>query len=373
MKGGFLRARILLQREDFSVMEQTLLEETLGEIRPLDRKVEPEARRRLDQLTKPQGSLGRLEDLALRVACIQGEVPPRLGRKLIFVFAADHGIAEEGVSAYPKEVTAQMTYNFLNGGAAINVLARHFDVEIRVVDVGIDHEFPPLKGLHSVKVRRGTSNFARGAAMTRDEALESVVTGIRLAREAASPDLFLLGAGEMGIGNTSSAAAVSAALTGISVSEIAGRGTGIDLSAWQRKVAAIERGLALNRPDPVDPLDVLAKVGGLEIGAIAGLILGAAAQRIPFILDGYICTAAALLAHRFHPAVGEFLFASHRSAESGHPALLRYLNLSHLLDLGMRLGEGTGACIAMGMVEAAVKILGEMATFETAGIAGKGA
>jgi nicotinate-nucleotide--dimethylbenzimidazole phosphoribosyltransferase len=347
------------------------LEKTLQKIFPVDRSIEPEAQRRLDQLTKPQGSLGRLEELALRVACIQGENPPRLGRKLIFVFAADHGITGEGVSAYPSAVTAQMTYNFLNGGAAINVLARHFNVDVEVADVGVDHEFPPLQGLHALKIRRGTTNFARGPAMTRKEALQSVETGIRLAERAASRDLFLLGAGDMGIGNTSSAAAVCSALTGIPVRDITGRGTGIDASTWQRKITAIESGLAINRPDPGDPLDILAKVGGLEIGAITGLVLGAAAHRIPLILDGYIPTAAALLARLFNPSVGDILLSSHLSAESGHRVMLDYLRLSPLLDLGMRLGEGTGACIAMGLVEAAVKILREMATFETAGVAGK--
>ena len=347
------------------------LQQTLKKILPVDRSIEPEAHRRLDQLTKPQGSLGKLEELALHVACIQGENPPRVGQKLIFIFAADHGIVGEGVSAYPSEVTTQMTYNFLNGGAAINVLARQFNVDVKVVDMGVDHEFPPLKGLHSLKVKRGTSNFARGPAMTREEALQSVETGIRLAEGAASSNLFLLGAGDMGIGNTSSAAAICSALTGISVGDITGRGTGIDSSTWQRKVAAIDKGLALNRPNPDDPLDVLAKVGGLEIGAITGLILGSAAHRTPLVLDGYISTAAALLAHRFNPSVGEFLFASHLSAESGHRAMLDHLMLSPLFDLGMRLGEGTGACIAMGLIEAAVKIMREMATFETAGIAGK--
>ncbi len=347
------------------------LQQALKKILPVDRSIEPEAQRRLDQLTKPKGSLGKMEELALRVACIQGEIPPRLGRKLIFVFAADHGIVEEGVSAYPSKVTAQMTYNFLNGGAAINVLGRHFGVDVEVVDVGVDHEFSSLKGLHSLKIRRGTSNFARGPAMTREEALQSVETGIRLAQDAASQNLFLLGAGDMGIGNTSSAAAICSALTGISVRDITGRGTGIDSSTWQHKVAAIETGLSLNRPNPKDPLDVLAKIGGLEIGAIAGFILGAAAHHMPLILDGYISTAAAILAHGLNPSVGDILFASHLSAESGHRAMLDHLKLSPLLDLGMRLGEGTGACIAMGLVEAGVKILREMATFETARVAGK--
>jgi nicotinate-nucleotide--dimethylbenzimidazole phosphoribosyltransferase len=348
-----------------------LLDQTLKKIRPLDRSLEAEVQKHLDQLTKPQGSLGRLEELARQVSYIQGSVPPRLGRKVIYVFAADHGIVEEGVSAYPGEVTAQMTYNFLNNGAAINVLARQFGVEIKIVDIGVNHDFPSVPGLHSLKIRKGTANFARGPAMTREEAVQSLETGIRLAEEAAGQEIFLLGAGDMGIGNTSSAAAIVCALTALPVRQVAGRGTGIDSGTWEAKVNAIERGLVLNLPNPKDPLDVLQKVGGLEIGAIAGLILGAAANHIPFLLDGYICTAAALLAYRFHPAIRDFVIASHASAEAGHRFMLEELGLSPLLDLNMRLGEGTGACIAMGLVEAGVKIAREMATFESAGVAQK--
>ncbi len=348
-----------------------LLEETLERIVPIDRSIEAEAQGLLDQLTKPQGSLGRLEELALRLACIQGEVPPRLGLKLLFVCAADHGIVEEGVSAYPREVTAQMTTNFIQGGAAINVLARHVGVDVRVVDIGVDHDFPPLAGLISLKIRRGTANFAHGPAMTNQEGRRAVEAGIRLAMESASPDLFLLGVGDMGIGNTSSAAAIFAALTGASVREVTGRGTGIDSPTWERKITAIERGLALNQPDPADPIDILAKVGGLEIGAMTGLILGAAASRMPLVLDGYISTASALLAHRLSPDVSDFLFASHTSAESGHQKMLDDLHLSPLLNLEMRLGEGSGACIAMGLMEASVKVAREMATFNTAGVGKK--
>jgi nicotinate-nucleotide--dimethylbenzimidazole phosphoribosyltransferase len=345
-----------------------LLEEVVEKIRPLDLSIEPEAQRRLDSLTKPQGSLGRLEELARRIACIQGQVPPHLGRKLLFVFAADHGITEEGVSAYPKEVTAQMTYNFLDGGAAISVLARHYGVEVKVADVGVDHEFPKLGNLRQLKVRRGTNNFARGPAMTRAQAVQCVETGIRLVEEVASENLLLLGAGEMGIGNTSSAAAICSALTGRPARDIAGRGTGIDSQTWERKVAAIERGLQLNHPDPNDALDVLSKVGGLEIGAMAGVILGAAAHRIPMILDGYISGAAGLLAMRMSPYSRETLIASHLSGENGHRFILDELCLVPLLDFGMRLGEGTAACIAMGLAEAAVKLVRDMATFRSAGV-----
>jgi nicotinate-nucleotide--dimethylbenzimidazole phosphoribosyltransferase len=345
-----------------------LLNQTIDKISPLDLSIQTEAQKRLDSLTKPQGSLGKLEELARRIAVIQGKVPPRLGRKLLFVFAADHGITQEGVSAYPKEVTAQMTYNFLDGGAAINVLARHHGVDTKVVDVGVDHEFAAPSGLGNYKIRRGTANFAQGQAMTQDEAVRSVELGIRLASEAAAEDLFLLGAGDMGIGNTSSAAAVLCALTGAAAAEVAGRGTGIDDATLGRKIAAIEKGLHMNRPDPRDSLDVLAKVGGLEIGAMTGIILGAAAFRVPIVLDGFISGAAALLAQRFCPMVKDILFASHLSAERGHRLILEELKLAPILDLQMRLGEGTGACILMGLIESAVRIMREMATFESAGV-----
>jgi nicotinate-nucleotide--dimethylbenzimidazole phosphoribosyltransferase len=345
-----------------------LLNQTIDKISPLDLSIQTEAQKRLDSLTKPQGSLGKLEELARRIAVIQGKVPPRLGRKLLFVFAADHGITQEGVSAYPKEVTAQMTYNFLDGGAAINVLARHHGVDTTVLDVGVDHEFAAPSGLRNYKIRRGTANFAQGPAMTQDEAVRSVELGIRLASEAAAEDLFLLGAGDMGIGNTSSAAAVFCALTGAAAAEVAGRGTGIDDATLGRKIAAIEKGLHMNRPDPRDSLDVLAKVGGLEIGAMTGIILGAATFRVPMVLDGFISGAAALLAQRFCPYVKDILFASHLSAERGHRLILEELKLAPILDLQMRLGEGTGACILMGLIESAVRIMREMATFESAGV-----
>jgi nicotinate-nucleotide--dimethylbenzimidazole phosphoribosyltransferase len=348
-----------------------LLDQTLKKIRPVSRLLEAEVRRSLDNLTKPPGSLGRLEETALRIACIQEKNPPTHGPKRLFVFTADHGIAAEGISAYPKEVTAQMTCNFLSGGAGINVLARHFGVEVEVVDMGVDHDFDPSAVLRRRKIRRGTEDFSRGPAMTRAEALQSVETGIELAGAAAAESPFLLGTGEMGIGNTSSAAAIFSALTGLPVSKAAGRGTGIDSATLERKVRLIERGIAISRPDSQDPIDVLSKVGGLEIGAMTGLILGASAHRLPVVLDGFISTAAALLALRLSPQAAEFLFASHLSAEAGHELMLKEIAAVPLFDLRMRLGEGTGACIAMGLIEASVKLLGEMATFESAGVAEK--
>jgi nicotinate-nucleotide--dimethylbenzimidazole phosphoribosyltransferase len=261
-----------------------------------------------------------------------------------------------------------MTYNFLNGGAAINVMARHHGVDTEVVDVGVDFEFPDIDRLHHCKVRRGTANFARGPALTRAEALQAIELGIRLAGEAAAKGLFLAGAGDMGIGNTSSATAIVCALMGVPPAAATGRGTGINDATLARKISAIEKGLELNQPDPNEPLDVLAKVGGLEIAAITGVILGAARSHIPMVLDGFIAGAAALLAQRLCPHVRDFLFASHVSAEPAHRNMLEQLRLGPVLDLGMRLGEGTGACLLMGLIEAAVRIMGEMATFRSAGI-----
>jgi nicotinate-nucleotide--dimethylbenzimidazole phosphoribosyltransferase len=344
------------------------LAETLKEIHPLDRSIESAAQERLDSLTKPHGSLGKLEDLARRIALIQGRVPPRIGRKVLFVFAADHGITQEGVSAYPREVTAQMTTNFLSGGAAINILARHHGVETEVVDVGVDHDFVGLSGLRSCKIRRGTANFSNGPAMTRDEAERAVDLGIYLAREVAQKNVFLLSAGDMGIGNTSSAAAILCAMTGAAAADVVGRGTGIDDETLDRKIAAVDRGLAINRPDANDIFDVLTKVGGLEIAAITGLILGATSLRIPMVLDGFVAGAAALLAQGFSQHVRDILIASHLSAERSHRKMLDELNLTPVLDLSLRLGEGTGACILMGLIEVAVKIMSEMATFKSAGV-----
>jgi nicotinate-nucleotide--dimethylbenzimidazole phosphoribosyltransferase len=263
-----------------------------------------------------------------------------------------------------------MIGNFLNGGAAINVLARHHDVDIEIVDVGIERPLASTGGLRRCKIRRGTANFARGPAMSREEALRAVELGIGLAEEAAQ-GVFLLGAGDMGIGNTTSASAILSALTGASLRDAVGRGTGIDGATFLRKLLAVQKGLDVNRPDPSDPLDVLAKVGGLEIGAMTGVILGAAATRLPMVLDGFIAGAAALLAQRFSPHVRDFLFASHLSAEPGHRLMLKNLQLDPVFDFSMRLGEGTGACLLMGVIEAAVKVMRDMATFESAGVKGK--
>ncbi len=345
-----------------------LLNETLAKIQPVDAALLAAAQAKLDNKTKPLGSLGRLEEFARRFAAISGTLAPETGKKVIFTFAGDHGVVEEGVSAFPKEVTPQMVFNFLRGGAGINVLARHVGAEVRVVDVGVDYDFGPQAGLLLRKVAKGTRNFAKGPAMTREEALAAMEVGIELARHCKSEGVAMVGTGEMGIGNTTPSSAMIAAISGKSVAEVTHRGTGISDSALQNKVRVIEQGLALNNPDPNDPLDVLAKVGGLEIAAIAGLVLGCAAERIPVVVDGFISTAGALIAAELHPTVRDYIFAAHQSVEIGHRFMLERIGAEPILDLQFRLGEGTGAALAMGLIEAGVKVLKEMASFEDAGV-----
>lgn len=346
-----------------------LLDRTLAKILPVSETQLAQAQAKLDNKTKPLGSLGLLEEMARRVAAITGTMTPKIGAKVIYTFAGDHGIVEEGVSAFPKEVTPQMVLNFINGGAGVNVLARHVGAEVRVVDIGVDFDFEPAPGLILKKVARGTRNFAKESAMTREEAVAALEVGIALANQAKEEGISLLGTGEMGIGNTSPSSAIIAAFAGCGVRAVTHRGTGINDSALEHKIEVIERGLALNRPNPEDPLDVLAKVGGLEIAGIAGLILGAAANRIPVLVDGFISTAGALVACEMHPSVRDYLFAAHASVEIGHRMMLERIGAVPILDLKLRLGEGTGAALAMGLVEAAVKVLNEMATFAEAGVA----
>jgi len=326
------------------------------------------ARARLDQLTKPQGSLGRLEELAWRIVEITGEELPAIRRAVVFTLAADHGVVAEGVSAYPQVVTAQMVENFSRGGAAINVLARHATADVVVADLGVAAPLPSRPGLVVKRIGPGTKNMAVGPAMTRGEALAAIEAGIGLVDAERCQGVDLIGTGEMGIGNTTAASAIAAVLTGASVEAVTGRGTGIDETTWQRKVAVIQRALAVNRPDPGDGLDVLAKVGGFEIGGLAGVILAGAARRIPVVLDGFIAGAAALIAHALKPEVRHYLLASHCSAEPGHRAVLARLGLEPYLDLGLRLGEGTGAVLAFSLIRAAVAIYTEMATFKSAGV-----
>lgn len=337
-------------------------------ILPVETALEEEAQKRLDILTKPPGSLGRLEEFAKRLVAITGNTMPEIEKKIVFTFAGDHGVTEEGVSAYPREVTPQMVFNFLSGGAGINVLARHAGADFVVVDMGVDFDFGNTPGLISKKVVSGTGNIRKGPAMSTSEAEKCVETGIGLAQEYAGKGYRLFGNGDMGIGNTTPSAAIASVLTGKPVAHVTGRGTGITGDALQKKIRVIEDSIALNRPSPDDPLDVLAKVGGAEIGGIAGLILGAASMRIPVVVDGFISTAGALLAYSMEPRTKDYMFAAHNSVEPGHRFMLEKIGLTPILDLGLRLGEGTGAALAMLMIEAGLKIYKEMATFGGAGV-----
>src|SRR5512138_485968 len=347
------------------------LTEIITHIPTLDRSAMQAARARQDQLTKPRGSLGRLEELSIQLAGMQADPLPSAERKAVIVMAADHGVALEGVSAYPPEVTAQMVLNFLRGGAAINVLARQAGARVTVVDIGVATELEPLPGLTRRKVMCGTRNQAQGPAMTRMEAEQALQVGVEVLNEEAGRGLDLVATGDMGIGNTTPSSAIAAALTGLPVPQVVGRGTGIDDQTLGRKIEVIERALAVNQPNAKDALDVLHKVGGLEIAGLAGVMIAAARRRIPVVVDGFISTAAAMIAVGLAPRVREYLIAAHRSVEVGHQAMLRHLNLVPLLDLNLRLGEGTGAALAFHLIEASTRILREMATFEEAGVSDK--
>ncbi len=349
------------------------LTEALAQIEDTDAGVAAETQRRLDRLTKPQGSLGRLEELAVQYCAITAERKPAVPRAMVVTFAADHGVVEEGVSAYPRDVTAQMVLNFLRGGAGVNVLARHADVEVRVVDIGVAHDFGPITGLTHRKLMMGTRNMLHTPAMDRTTAEQAVMIGIEIAADAARQGIGLIGTGEMGIGNTTASAAIAAVMTGEAVKDVTGLGTGIDEHGLVRKVSVIERALACHRPDPHDAMDVLSKVGGLEIAGMTGVMLGSAAARVPVVLDGFISGAAAAIAVGLQPRCRQYMIASHRSVERGHRVLLERLQLKPLFDLDLRLGEGTGACLGMGLVQAAIKILTEMATFGEAGVSGRNA
>lgn len=347
------------------------LKAILGSITNTNGKFADEAQNRLDSLTKPQGSLGRLEEFAKQLVAITGSPAPDLDKKVIFTFAGDHGVADEGVSAFPKEVTPQMVMNFIHGGAGINVLARHAGADVMVVDIGVDHDFGELhnEGFLSRKVVSGTKNMRKGPAMTREEAEQCIEAGIAIAHDFAKKGYKIFGTGEMGIANTSPSSAITSVLTGKSVEDITGRGTGINDEVWQNKVQVIRDSINVNAPDSLDPVDVLAKVGGAEIGGIAGLIIGAAANKIPVVIDGFISTAGALIAYLIEPKARDYMFAAHISQEVGHRALLERIGLDPILDLGLRLGEGTGAALAMLVIEAGLKIYKEMATFEEAAVA----
>ena len=326
------------------------------------------ARQRQDSLTKPHGSLGRLEELSIQIAGIRGEVIPKLEHKVIITMAADHGVVAEGVSLYPQEVTRQMVLNFVEGSAAINVLANHIGARIIVVDMGVIGGFQPLPGLLCKMIDFGTKNMAREPAMTRQQAIDALEAGIELVETEKDKGLDIIGTGDMGLGNTTASSAIFAAISGNPVKKATGRGTGIDDKQLTHKIEVIEKALLINKPNPRDPIDILAKVGGFEIGGLAGVILAGAAQRIPIVIDGFISGAAALIASGLSPQVKDYLIAAHVSAEAGHEFLLNFLGLKPLLDLNMRLGEGTGAALGISLAEAAVNILGQMATFAEAGV-----
>lgn len=350
-----------------------VIRQTIAAIRDPDVAAMNWARRRHEQLTKPPGSLGRLEELAIRIVGITGRIPPTIQRKTIVVAAADHGVAEEGVSAYPSEVTAQMVLNFLRGGAAINVLARGVGADVVIVDAGVAADLPDHPNLVRRAVRRGTANFVHGPAMRYDEAEQAIANGIAIATQLREEGVDLLGVGEMGIGNTTAASAITAVITGRPVAEVTGRGTGITVDQLRHKIEVIDRAIRRNQPNPLDPIDVLAKVGGLEIATLVGVMLGGAAGRIPVIVDGFISGAAALVAVALAPQASFSLIAAHSSVEIGHRAILEHLEKAPLLNLDLRLGEGTGAALALPIVEHAVRIINEMATFREAGVSGRSA
>ncbi|MFN3504664.1 MAG: nicotinate-nucleotide--dimethylbenzimidazole phosphoribosyltransferase [Caldimicrobium sp.] len=335
-------------------------------IEPLKEEFFKIAWERLDKLTKPKGSLGRLEELAAQLVAIYEDPFPEIKKKLSFVFACDHGVVEENVSAFPKEVTAQMIYNFLNGGAGINVLARHAGAEVWVVDVGVEKDLSGLPGLISKKVCFGTKNFTKEPAMEREEAIKSIEVGYELTKEALKEGFNLFGIGDMGIGNTTPSSAITSVITGKPVKLVTGRGTGVNDHFYIRKIKAIEKAIELHKPNPDDPIDVLSKVGGAEIGACAGVILACAENKVPVVIDGFITGAGALIAYKINPLTKYYMIASHLSQEPGHKAQLEYMGLSPLLDLNLRLGEGTGAALAFLIIEAALKIYKEMATFDSA-------
>ena len=345
-----------------------LLSDTIKSIGALDEKAMAEARTRQDMLTKPQGSLGRLEELSVQLAGIQGQPIPQIKHKAIITMAGDHGVVAEGVGNWPQEVTAQMVENFLRGGAGINAIARLVDARIVVVDMGVAGKIEDSPRLISRKVAPGTGNMTAGPAMSEEQAMKAIETGIQIVNDEIARGLDIVGTGDMGIGNTTASSAICAVITGKPAAEVTGRGTGISDEQLAHKIEIVNKALEINRPDPAKPLDVLTKVGGFEIGGLAGVMLAAAAQRIPVVIDGFISGAAALIATSLAPGLKNFLIGGHLSAEGGHRIMLEYMGLSPLLDLGMRLGEGTGAALGIFLSETACLVLAEMATFAEAGV-----
>jgi len=345
------------------------LNETISKIERIDYSLAEKTQKRLDNLTKPKGSLGRLEELAKQVVEITKNENPPVKNKVIFTMAGDHGVVREGVSAFPSEVTAQMVYNFLRRGAGINVLAEHAGARVVVVDMGVAEKLKnENKELKVKKINFGTRNMAEGPAMTKEEAVRSIETGIEVFEEELPNGIDIIGTGEMGIGNTTPSSAIAAVMTGKAVEDVTGRGTGIDDKALAHKVEVIKKVIEVNKPVPKDAIDVLYKIGGFEIGGLVGVILAAASKRVPVVIDGFISGAAGLIAYQLEPKVKDYMVAAHCSVEQGHKIILDYIGLKPLLDLDLRLGEGTGAALAMNIVEAAVKILTDMATFQSASV-----
>ncbi len=340
---------------------------TLANIRPLDAETMCLAEDRLDSLTKPQGSLGKLERIVVQLAGIRATFPLTPQRKAIVVMAGDHGVCEEGVSAFPQEVTPQMVLNFLGGGAAVNVLARHAGADVVCVDMGMKKDVAHERLLVR-KIRQGTGNIARGPAMSRGEAVQTIESGIAVVEELVVAGYGAFATGEMGIGNTTPSAAMLAVLGDIDIALAVGRGTGVDDEGLVCKREAVQRAIDVNAPEAADPLDVLTKLGGLEIAGLVGVVLGAAANRCPVVIDGFIATVAALTAYRIAPQSRDYMIASHLSEEKGHRSALELLGLAPMLHLDMRLGEGTGAALGMSVIDAAVKVMNEMATFTDAGV-----
>ena len=342
----------------------------VGEIENIDQKAMEKAAARQDQLTKPPGSLGKLEEISVKLAGIVGQPVFNIEGKHIFTLAADHGVAKTRVSPYPQEVTAQMVLNFLNGGAAISVLANHIGAELIVVDMGVASDLPDVPGFINVKIAYGTNNIAEGPAMAEEQAWACLYQGIRLVEELPS-GFRLVGLGDMGIGNTTPSSAITSVITETEPQVVTGPGTGLDAEGVRYKASVIDKAIKINKPDRQNGIDVLAKVGGFEIGGLAGVIIGCARRKFPVLLDGFITTAAALIATTVTPLAQNYLFASHMSAEPGHRVALDYLGLDPILQLNMRLGEGTGAALGMSIVEASAKILSTMKTFEEAGVSSK--
>jgi len=344
-----------------------MLQETLNKIKSPDKDIQAKAQLRLDSLTKPLGSLGRLEEIAKQVVGITGRLHPSVDKKAIVIMCADNGVVEEGVSSCPKSVTAAVTQNFMKGITGVNVLSRHAGADIVVVDIGVDADIE-AEGILKRKIRRGTGNIAKGPAMSVDEAIKAIETGIEVVDELADNGVNLFGTGEMGIGNTTTSSAIAAVLTGKPVASLVGRGAGLSDEGLKNKIAVIERAIEVNRPNPNDVLDVLSKLGGFDIAGLAGCFIGAAARRAPILIDGFIASVAALIAMKIKPETRKYMIASHGSAEPGSNAVLEALGLKPLLMLGMRLGEGTGAALAFHIVDAAITAYNNMGTFDDARI-----